>query len=213
MYVYEKMTTNVKTLKSSDTVNAALDLMKENNFHRVPIVENDVLVGLVTQGVIEQATPSKATSLSIFELNYLLSKTTLADIMIKDVVTISPNALLEDAAVLMRSKNIGALCVLDKGKLVGIITQKDIFDAFIDLLGYYQPGQRFLIQVQQDKVGVLKDITTCFADADVWIESISVYHKDHQIYIQVQANDVNNIMEDKLKKAGFTVKEIIELNY
>lgn len=213
MYVYEKMTSDVKTLKSSDTVNAALDLMKENNFHRVPIVENDVLVGLVTQGVIESATPSKATSLSIFELNYLLSKTTLKDIMIKDVVTISPNALLEDAAVLMRSKNIGALCVLDKGKLVGIITQKDIFDAFIDLLGYYQPGKRFLIEVEHDKVGVLKDITTCFANEDVWIESISVYHKDHQIYIQVQANDVNNIMEGKLTAAGYVVKEIIELNH
>ena len=99
MYVYEKMTKNPLTLTSKDNVTTALDLMKQHGFHRVPVVDDGKLVGLITQGVIEASAPSSATSLSIYEINYLLSKANLGDIMIKDVITIDSSALLEEAAI------------------------------------------------------------------------------------------------------------------
>lgn len=211
MYVYEKMTKNPFTLSPIDSVIKALDLMKQHEFHRVPIVANNKLVGLVTQGVIEASAPSSATSLSIFEINYLFSKANLGDIMIKDVVTIDASALLEEAALLMREKNIGALPVLDQGNLVGIITNKDIFDAFIDLSGYLQDGVRFVIKIREDKVGVLFEITKCFKEADVPVQSVSIYHKKDGIYVQVQADVANPKMANALNNLGYDVVDIIDL--
>ncbi|WP_152037377.1 CBS domain-containing protein, partial [Streptococcus pneumoniae] len=90
------------------------DLMREQGLHRLPVIENDQLVGLVTEGTIAQASPSKATSLSIYEMNYLLNKTKVKDVMIRDVVTaVSGYASLEDATYLMLKNKIGILPVVD----------------------------------------------------------------------------------------------------
>ena len=211
MYVYEKMTKNPLTLTSKDNVTTALDLMKQHGFHRVPVVDDGKLVGLITQGVIEASAPSSATSLSIYEINYLLSKANLGDIMIKDVITIDSSALLEEAAILMREKNIGALPVMDQNVLVGIITHKDIFDAFIDLSGYLQKGVRFVMKIMEDKVGVLYEITKCFKDANVPLQSVSIYHKKDGIYVQVQADVNNPIMANALNNLGYDVMDVIDL--
>lgn len=211
MYVYEKMTKNPLILTSKDNVTTALDLMKQHGFHRVPVVDDGKLVGLITQGVIEASAPSSATSLSIYEINYLLSKANLGDIMIKDVITIDSSALLEEAAILMREKNIGALPVMDQNVLVGIITHKDIFDAFIDLSGYLQKGVRFVMKIREDKVGVLYEITKCFKDANVPLQSVSIYHKKDGIYVQVQADVNNPIMANALNNLGYDVMDVIDL--
>lgn len=211
MYVYEKMSKDVRTLTPYDSVNTALELMKTNGFHRVPIVDRGVLVGLITQGVIEAATPSVATSLSIYEINYLLSKAVLKDIMIKDVVTISKDALLEEAAVSMRKSNVGALPVMDGSSLVGIITIKDIFDAFIDLSGYHDDNVRYVIDIKDDKVGVLNDITACFKQADISLTSLAVYHNGDDIYVQVQATNDSEDVKNQLKGFGYSIKDIIDL--
>ena len=93
MYVRNRMTANPYCISKDTAISTALDIMAEHGFHRLPVVEGKHLVGLVTEGVISEHSPSKATSLSIYELNYLLSKTKCEDVMIKNVITISPDVL------------------------------------------------------------------------------------------------------------------------
>ena len=151
MYVKNRMTKNPITISPDSTISEVLDLMAQKNVHRLPVVEGDTLIGLLTEGVIQENSPSHASSLSIHEINYLLSKTMVKDIMIRKVITIGPDALLEEAALLMKKNEIGGLPVVVGNKLVGIITVNDILGAFVDLLGYYQPGSRVVIEVSNDR--------------------------------------------------------------
>ena len=117
------------TVDPKTTLPEAHRLMKESHIRRLPVVEpkHGELVGIITLGDIREASPSDATSLSIFELNYLLAKLTVDKIMTREPVTISPNAIIRDAAKLMLQHKIGGLPVVEHGKLVGIITESDIF--------------------------------------------------------------------------------------
>src|SRR5699024_5712547 len=113
MNVQNYMTAEVVTVPEDTKVLEALDIMKEHNFHRLPVVRNGRMVGLITEEIIQENSPSTATSLSIHELNYLLTKTTVGDIMHKTVVTISATDLLEEAAVRMLEDEVGALPVVE----------------------------------------------------------------------------------------------------
>lgn len=135
MYVKSRMTTNPFIISPEHTIPDAQEIMMKHGIRRLPVVKNGKLVGVVTKEDIERYSPSKATSLSMSEITYLLSKTKIKQIMTKDPVVIPPNALLEEAAILMRDQRVGFLPVVDGDKLVGIITESDIFDAFIELLG------------------------------------------------------------------------------
>ena len=131
MYVKDRMVKDPVCIGPETKISEALSKMTD--FHRMPVVdEQHHLIGLVSAGMIEESTATKTTSLSIYELNYLLHKMSVEEIMIRDVVTISPDALLEEAAVTMRKNNVGCLPVVDpEGKVIGIITHNDIFEAFI----------------------------------------------------------------------------------
>ena len=113
MAVKDFMTRKVVYISPDTTIAHAADLMREQGLHRLPVIENDKLVGLVTEGTIAEASPSKATSLSIFEMNYLLNKTKVKDVMLRDVITVSKFASLEDATYLMYKNKVGILPVVD----------------------------------------------------------------------------------------------------
>jgi acetoin utilization protein AcuB len=136
MSVKDFMTRKVVYISPDTTIAHAADLMREQDLHRLPVIENDKLVGLVTEGTIAEASPSKATSLSIYEMNYLLNKTKVKDVMIKDVITVSAYASLEDATYLMYKNKVGILPVVDNDQLYGVITDRDIFAAFLQVSGY-----------------------------------------------------------------------------
>ena len=142
MAVKDFMTRKVVYISPDTTVSHAADLMREQGLHRLPVIENDQLVGLVTEGTIAQASPSKATSLSIYEMNYLLNKTKVKDVMIRDVVTVSGYASLEDATYLMLKNKIGILPVVDNHQVYGVITDRDVFQAFLEIAGYGEEGIR-----------------------------------------------------------------------
>jgi CBS domain-containing protein len=126
--VRDWMTQKVLTVTPDTTLTEAERLMETKMIRRLPVVENGRLVGIITYGDIRQAQPSTATSLSIWELNYLLAKINLAEIMTRDVVTVSQNATIGEAAKLMLDHQISGLPVVDHhGDLVGIITESDIF--------------------------------------------------------------------------------------
>ncbi len=126
--VKDWMTRDVITTPSSTSLYAARRLMKEYRIRRLPIVDDGELVGIVTWGDLRGALPSEATTLSVGEINYQLSRTTLKGIMTPHPVTIGQNATVEDAARLLLAKKISALPVVDMaGNVIGIITESDIF--------------------------------------------------------------------------------------
>ncbi|RMG98829.1 MAG: CBS domain-containing protein [Chloroflexi bacterium] len=126
--VKDWMTKNVITVRPDTTLPEAHRLMKDHNIRRLPVVnEEGKLIGIVTLGDVREAEPSQATTLSIWELNYLLSNLRIKEIMTPNPITISQENTIADAARLMLENKISALPVMDNGKLVGIITESDIF--------------------------------------------------------------------------------------
>jgi len=146
MFVRDVMTTNVVTVPSSTSIYDARNIMKAHKFRRLPVVDKGKLVGLVTDHSLDQVSPSKATSLSVWELNYLLAKTTLKDVMIKNIVSVTPDMTVEEAVVIAQTNKVGSLPVVEDGKVVGIVTTNDFFYRIINpILGVGKPGVRLTI--------------------------------------------------------------------
>jgi len=128
-YVKEWMSSNTVTIKSGATLPDAYELMKEYNIRRLPVVDsNNKLLGIIARSDVREAQPSDATSLSIYELNYLLAKLTVDKIMTKKVLTVKPDTSIAEAARLMLDHKVGGLPVVDdQNHVLGIITESDIF--------------------------------------------------------------------------------------
>lgn len=126
--VSEWMTKSVITVEPDTPIGEAHQLMKEKRVRRLPVVKHDKVVGIVTIGDVREASPSDATSLSIWEINYLWGRLTVEKIMTKDVLTVSPDTTVIAAAKIMLEKKVSGLPVLDAShKLVGMITESDVF--------------------------------------------------------------------------------------
>jgi acetoin utilization protein AcuB len=205
------MTLDPITIDPDVTLLKALEIMGKNHFHRLPVVKDGRLVGLITEGLVNENSGKENTSLSIYELNYLLSRTYAKDIMITDVRTVSPDAWIEDAAEIMLQNEINVLPVVDGDKkVVGIITEKDLFKAFLKLTGYRKQGTRFVIKVE-DKPGEFAKICKLFADNDANLENIGVYHsKVRGVETVVRATGEVSVekMTEVLKDAGFEVVNV-----
>jgi len=186
MTVRDFMTEKLVTVTPQTPIFDAIDLMKKHDIHRLPVIEDNQLVGLITQGVIQESMPSKATSLSVFELNYLINKTKVGDVMLTHVATIEADALLEDAIKVMRTKSIGVLPVMEKNQLVGIITNNDIFDAFLKISGYENGGVRVTLKITKEHHGILAVIAKELADAQMNIETIVVNRLSKGIFVEIQ---------------------------
>lgn len=213
MYVKDKMKRDVIVVKPNASVTEAIELLGENKLHRLPVVDNNnKLVGLLTASTINKNTPNNSSSLSIYEINYMLNNIKVSDIMIKDVVTISSDTMLEEAAQKMIDHNIGCLIVTNNDVVEGIITHNDIFDAFIEYLGYHQNGTRYTIAIPEDKVGVLNDISRCFKEKDISISHLVVDHSERGIEVVVIAVGNNsNTAKDILEQNGYKLNDICEL--
>ena len=206
MYVRQFMTTQVFTVTPEESIADTMALMREKKISRMPVVEKGKLVGFVTDGDLREVSPSPATTLSIFELNYLIAKTPIREVGFKKVVTCHPDTKIEDAALLMKDHKIGGLPVVDNGKLVGIITGSDILDAFLDIMGFLSPGQRVMIETKNE-AGVMLDLALSAKEYDVNIGSLAVYHlKDNQVQIlaRLQGERVAEV-EASIEKKGYRV--------
>lgn len=209
MYVKNYMTTNLIVIGPEASMIDANDLMKQHNINRLPVVENERLVGLITRSIIAENSPSGATSLSKFEINYLLDKTKVKDIMEKQVIQISPDHLLEEAAVIMRNSNIGVLVVSENNQIKGIITDKDIFRAFADISGYNIPGSSVVVAVQQDRRGVIEEIGDALLESDSNLTNLVVYHTEDgiRVVIHIDSDNPSDLVE-KLKNRNLIVNSV-----
>lgn len=126
--VKDWMTANVITIEPNTGVMDADQVMRDRGIRRLPVVQNGRLAGIVTYGDIREARPSAATSLSTWEMNYLLSRLEIREVMTKDPITVKPDAIIGEAASLMLNNRISGLPVVTaQGEIVGIITESDIF--------------------------------------------------------------------------------------
>jgi acetoin utilization protein AcuB len=158
MLVKGWMTSDVVTVDEETSMMKASQIMKENNIRRLPVMRKGKLVGMVTDRDIKEASPSKATTLDVHELYYLLSELKLKDIMRKNLITVGPEETVEKAAVKMLEHRISGLPVVnDKGKVVGVITQGDVFKVLVSLTGIYRGGIQFAFNLE-DRPGSIKEV-------------------------------------------------------
>ncbi|AUT05470.1 MULTISPECIES: CBS domain-containing protein [Streptococcus] len=212
MSVKDYMTKNVVTITPDTRVAKAADLLREEDLRRLPVVENGHLVGLVTAETMADATPSKATSLSIYEMNYLLNKTKIKDIMIKKVITVEPNASLEDAIYLMLTHKVGVLPVLDGEELVGIITDRDVYKAFLHISGYGLEGIRVVINTD-NAVGILARVASTISEENLNIRRTVVDTRANGktvVELQIDGDISPEILKEKLHNTGVEVESVMK---
>ena len=154
MLVRDWMTADPQTVTAATPVMDAMQRLRDGGYRRLPVVRDGKLVGIVTDRDLKEATPSKATSLSVYELNYLLSKLTIKEVMTAPVMTIGPDDAIEEAALVMETHRVSGLPVVDHGKLVGILTITDLLRAFVRFLGLREGGTRVTVDLP-DEPGVL----------------------------------------------------------
>jgi acetoin utilization protein AcuB len=173
MLVKERMASPAISVTPETTFQEALKLMRDNKFRRIPVVDqHGSLIGIISERDMLHASPSPATSLSVWEVNYLLWKLKVSDIMTHNVITINANAPIEDAASLMVARKIGGLPVVDDaGALIGVITETDIFKAFVEMLGGGEKGLRLTLQVPSGS-GVLAKLSEAIYNAGGIILSV-----------------------------------------
>lgn len=215
MFVTNRMTPNPMVITSITTVADASEIMRKNKIRRLPVVDGGKLVGIITDRDLREVSPSSATTLSIFELNYLLAKMKVKDVMKKNVLTIHADSTVEEAALIMYNHKIGGLVVLDSNeKVCGVITETDIFKCFVDLMGLPEGKTRITIDTL-DKIGLLHEITGVFKDLGINIGSlVSHVATGNQIELVVRADvdaATTPTLIAKLNEKGFIVRHVAQI--
>jgi acetoin utilization protein AcuB len=208
MRVRDIMTENPLTVDSETSIVDAKKIMKENNIRRLPVVDKGKLVGMVTERMILEASPSPATSLSIHELHYLISKMKVKEIMVKNPITLSPDTTFEEALLLGQEKRIGAFPVVDKEKLVGITTESDLVRFIASIWGAKEKASTIIVEGISQRFGLFKEIVSIVDRHEIPMLSMMTYiapgRVDCCLIIRVKTEEVDSLVTD-LKKAKFKV--------
>lgn len=207
MLVRDWMTANPVTVTPDTAVLDALKILKERGFRRLPVMEGGRLIGIVTRKDLKDAMPSKATTLSVWELNYLLSKLTVSEVMARPVVTAIEGEYMEDAALRMQEHDVGGMPVLDDlGHVSGIITITDILRAFIEIMGLKEGGRRLTFDMP-DVPGSLARATSVVQPSNI-ISLATVGHQDgHRRFVMRIVGEGVEAAPQRAREAGIEVVE------
>ena len=210
MFVKDVMTMNVINIPSNTSIADAKRIMDAHKIRRLPVVDRGRLVGIVTERRLEQYTPSKATSLSVWEIGYLLGNTTVKDIMEKNVVTVTPEMTVEEALGAAQNQGVGALPVVESGRLVGIVTTNDFFYKIANpVLGIGMPGTRVEV-IGKGKDTVIEDVVSLANKQGIRIITIHVISipeepgEKKDIVIHLDTEDTTAFVEE-IKKKGYEI--------
>jgi acetoin utilization protein AcuB len=211
--VSERMSTRPVTITAGTTITEALRIMRQSRVRRLPVLDDEGrMVGIVSEKDLLYASPSPATSLSIYEMHDMLTRLKVSELMTKDVITVSPDDLLEDAARIMVDRVIGGLPVLQDGNLVGIITQTDIFKAFMELLAARQEGLRLTVEIPERK-GEMARITTAIAQLGGNILALGTFLGDDPttavVTVKIEDAPMDGLMA-AMEELGFEVLDARE---
>jgi acetoin utilization protein AcuB len=213
-FIKEKMKKELTTVRPDASFHEARTLIHDKGIRHLPVVDDKgMLVGLVTDRDIRRASPSDATTFSVHELHYLLAKLRVSSFMTgKDkLITISSDTIVEEAAQLMHDHKIGCLPVVETGgKLVGMITETDILDLFVDVFGLRLKGTRIALALE-DKPGQMFGALEVIKEKGVNV--ISVVSPSYQIEgkrvaaIRIQTDDYKPVVAE-LEKRGYQILSV-----
>lgn len=176
MFVKEWMTSPAVTTTKDKTLPEAVKMMREKKIKHLPVVDKDnKLIGLLSDIEIQENLPSEATTLDAFELSYLLNKIKIEEVMKTIVFTTRPDISIEEAAMEMYDRSVGSLPVIENDKVVGIITEKDVFKELIDITGIRNGGHRICVTIK-DVPGSIKEVADIVRDAGYGIQSTLSSH-------------------------------------
>ena len=214
MLVRERMSTQPVTIPADVTITKALQVMRQNEVRRLPVLDEEGnLVGIVSEKDLLYASPSPATSLSIYEMHYLLSRLRVTELMTTEPITVSPDTPLEEAARIMADNKIGGLPVMEDGRLVGIITETDIFKVFLEMLGARDKGLRLTLEMPERK-GEIARLTTVIAQLGGNILALGNFLGDDPTtgVVTVKVEDVPiEELETAIHDLGMKVLDIREI--
>jgi len=215
------MTGDVITVNEDTPMMKASVIMKERDIRSLPVLnKKGKLVGIISDRDLKDASPSKATSLDVYELNYLISTVSVKSIMTKNPVCVRPNETIEFAAILMLENRISSLPVMnDQDALIGIITQTDIFKVLINIMGVYTAGIQIALSLE-DRPGSIKEASDLIRSHGGSIDSIlstrelaEQGRRNVYIRIGVLAEDKARALVEALEKGYlvlYTVRDLLE---
>ncbi|RMG74497.1 MAG: CBS domain-containing protein [Nitrospirae bacterium] len=210
MFVKDWMTKKVFTVSPDDSVSVAAKILREKSIKHLPVVKNGKIKGILSDRDIKEYIPSKATSLDVYELHYLLAKTKVKEIMKKKVVTTTPDTPIEEAALLMLEQNIGSLPVISNGEVVGIISDRDIFRVIVDITGIRHGGHRIYLLLE-DRPGSIKEVADIIRKYGFSLQSILTSYegvKDNYRKVVIRTKGKGNFKALKSELEG-TFKSVI----
>ena len=208
MLVRDIMRTPVVTIQSDTTLPEAIRLAAQRGIRHLPVLEEGKLVGLVSDRDLKRAMASSATSLEVHELTYLLDKVRVREIMARAVITITPLFPIEEAARLMVQERIGALPVTEAGELVGIVTETDLLELFVNTMGAGEPSGRLEVLLDS-RPGGLVDIARALEEAGVIISSlVTLRNRDgiREAVVRIATLHTGPAIE-ALQARGYTVRD------
>ena len=206
MLVKDWMSPAPLTVSPETPVLEALRLLKERGFRRLPVVEGSKLIGIVTDKDLKDAMPSKATTLSVWELSYLLSKLTVREVMASEVLTVNALETLEDAALRMQERKLGGMPVLDNaGALVGILTITDVLGALVRVLGLKEGGVRVTLEVP-DLPGALGVAVEAIKPSNILSVATAGLRDGQRRFVLRVNGEALDGLADRLRAAGIALK-------
>jgi len=213
MLVKDRMTSDPLTITTDTSLKDALELIRSKPFRHLPVLdENDKLVGIVTEKSLVYAAPTPTTTLSVFEVDYILARTKVGQIIQGPVVTVGPDLPLEEAARVMVDHRIGCLPIVEDDKLIGIISDTDIFRVFVEGLGGGYPSLRVTIVIPEE-VGSLARVVNQVAALGVNIHSLGVFWgekpKDRLVAFRLDQVERETAVQ-ALEAAGIEIVDVWE---
>ncbi|MCC7129060.1 MAG: CBS domain-containing protein [Anaerolineae bacterium] len=164
MLVGERMSHPVITVTPQMPITEALNLLRTEHIRRAPVIKNGKMVGIISEKDMLNAAPSSASSLSVWEVSYLINKIAVEEVMAKKVFSVSEDTPIEEAARIMADHKIGGLPVTRGDEVVGMITETNLFKVFLELMGAREPGVRVTALIPEQR-GQLARLTQAIAEA------------------------------------------------
>jgi acetoin utilization protein AcuB len=207
MLVRDRMSKNPITIRPAASVPDALKVMQGSKVRQLPVLDDTgKMVGIVSLVDLFRVSPSPATSLSVWELDYLLEKITVEKVMTQDVITVSEDTAVEEAGRIMSDNKISGLPVVRDGELIGIITESDLFNILLDLFGARRSGVRVMAKIPLEQ-GILAKITGAISSIGGRLEALGLHGDSQTVTMKV----VDITQEQLLKAIEPLVLEIMDV--